>query len=175
MCHVSNANACIDQSTLPVSMLSAMIAFAVRGDAPNLDLSTQASVKTALLKAKSVKYSPQGFARDTALKVLSTLQIADKIKDSSTLRDEVALGPGEYEIRMFPISEVIEAADPKVKNMGPVLDSLQVQAVMQAVIGKNANDPKAARALIKVLQGPAIDSAFKHYGINKGVADGMFK
>ena len=149
------------------------IAFAVRGDAPHLDVSTPAAAKAALLKAKSVKYSPQGFARDTAKKVLSTLEIADKIKDSSTLRDEVALGPGEYELQMFPISEVL--ANPKIKNLGPVMASLQVQAVMQAVIDQHANDEKAARALIKFLQGPAIDPTLKANAVVKSVVDGTLK
>ena len=149
------------------------IAFAVRGDAPNLDVSTPTAAKAALLKAKSVKYSPLGFARDTAKKVLSTLQIADAINDSSALREEVALGPGEYELQIFPISEVL--ANPKVRNLGPVMPSLQVEAVMQAVISQHANDERAARALIKFLQGPAIDPALKANVIVKSVIDGTLK
>ncbi len=150
-------------------------AFAVRGDAPGIDLSTPEAVKAALLKAKSVKYSAPGFARDTARKVLSTLQIADKIKDSSTLGEEVALGPGEYEIRMFPISELIERAEPGIRIVGLVMPSLQVPAVMQAVISQQANDVNAARALIEFLQGPAIDPALRAFAITKSVVDGTLK
>jgi len=51
--------------------------------------------------------------------------------------------------------------------MGPVTAKLQVPAVITAVIGKNAADVKSAQALIKFLQGPAIDAALKADGMNK--------
>lgn len=101
--------------------------------------------------------------------------MADKIKDSSALAEEVALGPGEYEIRIFPISELIERAEPSIRIMGLVMPSLQVPAVMQAVISQQANDVNAARALIEFLQGPAIDPALRSFGITKSVVDGTLK
>jgi ABC-type molybdate transport system substrate-binding protein len=45
---------------------------------------------------------------------------------------------------------------------------LQVPAIIEATVGKNAADPTAARALISFLQGPAIDQALKDFGIEKG-------
>jgi ABC-type molybdate transport system substrate-binding protein len=49
-----------------------------------------------------------------------------------------------------------------------VIAQLQVPAIIEATVGKNAADPKAALALIKFLQGPAIDQALKDYGMEKG-------
>ena len=149
------------------------IAFAVRGAVPKPDVSTPEAAKATLLKAASVKWTPQGFARDTARKVLSTLGIADAIKDSSTRREEVALGPGEYEIVMGPISEIL--TNTKVTNLGVVVAPLQAEAQMQAVIGRHANDERAARALIAFLQSPAIDPALKANGIIEHVANGTLK
>jgi molybdate transport system substrate-binding protein len=142
------------------------VAFGLRGEAPNLDVSSPAAVKAAMLNAKSVKYSPTGAALMTVKKIVSTLDITDKIHDSSTVRGEVQLASGEYEINIYPLSEII--ANKKLKNLGALIPQLQVPAIIEATVGKNAADPKAALALIKFLQGPAIDQALKDYGMEKG-------
>jgi molybdate transport system substrate-binding protein len=142
------------------------VAFGLRGEAPNLEVSSPAAIKAAMLNAKSVKYSPTGAALMTVRKLLSTLDIADKIHDSSTVRGEVPLAAGEYEINIYPLSEIIP--NDKLKNLGAVIPQLQVPALIEATVGKNAADPKAALALIKFLQGPVIDQALKEYGMEKG-------
>lgn len=154
--------------TLPGSSEIARVnvAIGLRGEAPNLDVSTPAALKSAMLNAKSVKYAPTGAALDTVRKVLTTLGIAAAIKDSSTMKDPVALGPGEYEINLYPLSEIIP--NKALKNLGPVTAQLQVPAIISAVVGKRANDERAACALIKFLQGPAIDSALAADGMMKG-------
>jgi ABC-type molybdate transport system substrate-binding protein len=102
----------------------------------------------------------------TVRKILSTLEIGDKIRDSSAVREEVPLAAGEYEINVYPLSEII--SNKKLKNLGAVIAQLQVPAIIEATVGRNAADPKTALALIKFLQGPAIDGALKDYGMEKG-------
>src|SRR5260221_4692365 len=142
------------------------VAFGLRGEAPNLDVSSPAAVKAAMLNAKSVKYAPTGAALMTVKKILSALDIGGKIHDSSTAQTEVPLAAGEYEIDIYPLSEVIP--NKKVKNLGAVIPQLQVPIIIEATVGKNAADPKAARALIRFLQGPVIDRALKDDGMEKG-------
>jgi molybdate transport system substrate-binding protein len=142
------------------------VAFGLRGEAPNLDVGSPAAVKAAMLSAKSVEYAPTGAALMTVRKILSTLDIADKIHDSSTARGEVPLATGEYEINIYPLSEII--SNKTLTNLGAVIAPLQVPAVIEATVGRNAADPKAALALIRFLQGPAIDRALKDYGMEKG-------
>jgi ABC-type molybdate transport system substrate-binding protein len=142
------------------------VAFGLRGEAPGLDVSSPAAVKTAMSNAKSVKYSPTGAALMTVRKILSTFDIADRIHDSSTVRGEVPLAVGEYEINIYPLSEIIP--NKRLKNLGAVIPQLQVPAIIEATVGKNAVDPNAALALIKFLQGPTIDQALKDYGMEKG-------
>jgi ABC-type molybdate transport system substrate-binding protein len=98
----------------------------------------------------------------TLKKILSTFDIADKIRDSSRAGAEVPLGAGEYEINIYPLSEIIP--NKKLVNLGAVIAELQVPAVIEATVGKKAADPKAAQALIAFLQGPAIDHALKENG-----------
>jgi molybdate transport system substrate-binding protein len=141
------------------------VAFGLRGKAPNLDVSSPAAVKAAMLNAKSVKYAPTGAALMTVKKILSTLDIADKIHDSSAVQGEVPLAAGEYEINIYPLSEIIP--NKKLKNLGAVIPRLQVPVIIEASAGKNAADPTAARALIQFLQGPAIDQALKDNGMAK--------
>jgi molybdate transport system substrate-binding protein len=145
------------------------VALGLRGDAPNLDVGSPAAVKAAMLNAKSVKYAPTGAALMTVKKIVSTLDIAAKIHDSSTVRAEVPLAAGEYEINIYPLSEIIP--NKRLKNLGAVIAQLQVPAVIEATVGKNAADPKAALALVKFLQGPAIDQALKDSGMEKGRID----
>src|SRR5947209_15060989 len=142
------------------------VALGLRGEATNPDVSTPAAIKVAMLSAKSVKYSPTGAALMTVRKMLSTLEIGGKIRDSSAVREEVPLAAGEYEINIYPLSEVI--ANKKLKNLGAVIPQLQVPAIIEATVGKNAADPKVALALIRFLQGPAIDQSLKDYGMEKG-------
>jgi molybdate transport system substrate-binding protein len=143
-----------------------LVALGLRGDAPSPDVSTPAAIKVAMLNAKSVKYAPTGAALMTVRKILSTLEIGDKIRDSSAVRAEVPLAAGDYEINIYPLSEIIP--NKKLKNLGAVIPQLQVPAIIEATVGKNAADPKAALALIKFLQGPAIDQSLKDYGMEKG-------
>jgi molybdate transport system substrate-binding protein len=145
------------------------VAFGLRGEAPNLDVGSSAAIKAAMLNAKSVKYAPTGAALMTVKKILSTLDIADKIHDSSTVRQEVPLAAGEYEINIYPLSEIVP--NRRLKNLGAVISQLQVPAIIEATVGKNAADPKAALALIKYLQGTTIDQALKDYGMEKGNID----
>jgi len=142
------------------------VALGLRGEVPSPDLSSPAAIKAAMLNAKSVKYSPTGAALMTVRKILSTLEIGDKIHDSSEVRGEVPLAAGEYEINIYPLSEII--SNTKLKNLGAVIAQLQVPAIIEATVGKNAADPKTALALIKFLQGPAIDQSLKDYGMEKG-------
>ena len=142
------------------------VAFGLRGEAPRLDVGSAAAIKTAMLNAKSVKYAPVGAAVMTVKKILSTFDIADKIRDSSKVAAEVPLAAGEYEINIYPLSEIIP--NRRLVNLGVVIAELQVPAIIEATVGKKAADPKAAQALIAFLQGPAIDHALKESGMEKG-------
>jgi molybdate transport system substrate-binding protein len=146
------------------------VAIGLRGDAPDLDVGTPGALKHAMLNARSVRYAPTGAAILTVRKMLATLGIAASIKDSSRERGPVELGPGEYELNLYPLSEIIP--NKALKNLGPVIPELQVPVIITAVIGKHANDEAAARALVKFLQGPAIDKALEADGMMKGKAAG---
>jgi molybdate transport system substrate-binding protein len=141
-------------------------AFQIRGNA-TVDVSTPEAVKKTLLGATSVVYGRTGAALLTTRKVLDTLQIADKIKDNTGKggAKEVELTGNQYEIGIFPLSEIIFKKG--VRNLGPVIPQLQAPAVIQASIGVGSRDDAGAKAFIKWMQGPATDAAFKADGFEK--------
>jgi molybdate transport system substrate-binding protein len=141
------------------------VAIGQRGDAPKIDMSTPAALKAAMLKAKSLRWSPTGAALLTVNKILDTLDIRDAVKSKHNLPTPVPLGPGEYELNIYPLSEILE--NEAVTNLGPVIPELQAPAVITAVISSNTPDADAARAFIKFLQGPALDPALKSSGMTR--------
>lgn len=142
------------------------VGISLRGDVAAMRIGTPRELKAALLKARSVKYAPTGAAHDCVDRILGTLGIATRIKDTSWTTDAVALGDGEYELGIFPISEII--ANHSVRNLGVVPRELQVPVVIEAVIGSHAKDPQAAQAFVRFLQGPAIDQGLRDSGMVKG-------
>jgi ABC-type molybdate transport system substrate-binding protein len=118
-----------------------------------------------MLKAKSLRWSPTGAALLTVNKVLDTLDLREAVKSRHNLPGTVVLGPGEYELNIYPLSEILE--NRALTNLGPVIPELQIPAVITAVISSNTTDVAAARALITFLQGPALDPALKGSGMTR--------
>lgn len=149
----------------------APIGIGIRGDVPaGLDMKTHTGIRRAFMNAKSVRYGSTGAAIFTVRKILSTLRLNDRISDVSTLRGTVILHPGQYEIYIGPISEIIPNKD--LVNTGPVIPSLQVPADIAATISANTRDEVGARALIEFLRGSAIDPALERSGMRKGRGGG---
>lgn len=148
------------------------VAIGVRGQLPpDFDVATPAGLKRALVNAAAVKYSPTGAAWDTVSKIFTTLDVKNSIRDFSEKRQIVqALQPGEYEMNLFPQSEII--ANRGLQNLGPVMSALHVPVTIEAAVSATPRDRQAALALIEFLQSPAIDSALKMSGMTKGVGVG---
>jgi molybdate transport system substrate-binding protein len=141
------------------------VAIGLRGDATP-DLSTPAKVKTAMLNAKSLRWSDTGAALFTVNKILDTLEIRDAVKAKHDMSASAPpLAPGEYEINIYPLSEIMP--NNALRNMGPVIPELQVPAVVTATVATNTPNAAAALALVKFLQGPAIEPALKGNGFRR--------
>lgn len=148
-----------------VDIARVSVAIGQRGDAPNIDMSAPAALKGAMLKAKSLRWSPTGAALLTVNKILDTLEIRETVKSKHNLPAPVPLGPGEYELNIFPLSEILD--NKALNNLGPVIPELQVPAVITAVVSSDTPAVDAARALITFLQGPAMDPALKASGMTR--------
>jgi len=140
-------------------------AIGLRGDVESVDVSTPAALREALLKARSVKYSPTGVSLYTVRKLLDQFDIADKIHDSSHATTQVELGKGEYKIDLFPVSEIL--ANKKLRNLGRVIEPLQVPTVIEAIIGSHAADRTATLKLIRFFQSAALDTPLRAAGMDR--------
>ena len=141
------------------------VAIGLRGDATP-DLSTPAKVKAAMLNAQSLRWADTGAALFTVNKILDTLKIRDAVKAKRDMSAPApSLGPGEYEINIYPLSEIMP--NKNLRNMGPVIPELQVPAVVTATISATTPNAAVAQALVKFLQGPAIEPALKGNGFKR--------
>ena len=141
------------------------VAIGLRGDATP-DLSTPENIKMAMLNATSLRWSDTGAALLTVNKVLDTLRIRDAVKAKHDMSAPApSLGPGEYEINIYPLSEIM--ANKSLRNMGPVIRELQAPAVVTATVSANTPNAAAAQALIRFLQGPAIEPALENNGFKR--------
>ena len=141
------------------------VAIGLRGDGTP-DLTTPDKIKTAMLNAKSLRWSDTGAALLTVNKILDTLKIRDAVKARHNMVPApVPLRPGDYEINIYPLSEILPNKD--LRNTGPVIPALQVPAVVTATISANTSNAAAAKTLVTFLQGPAIESALKGNGFRR--------
>lgn len=141
------------------------VAIGLRGDGTP-DLSTPDKIKTAMLNAKSLRWADTGAALFTVNRILDTLKIRDAVKARHNIVPApVPLEPGEYEINIYPLSEILANKD--LRNAGTVIPALQVPAVVTATVSANTSNAAAARALVTFLQGPAIEPALKGNGFRR--------
>jgi molybdate transport system substrate-binding protein len=130
------------------------------------ELSSPEKIKAAMLNAKSLRWSDTGAALFTVNKILETLNIREAVKARHNMVPApVPLGPGEYEINIYPLSEILP--DKNLRNTGPVIPELQVPAVVTATVSADTPNATAAKNLVTFLQGPAIEPALKGNGFSR--------
>jgi molybdate transport system substrate-binding protein len=147
-----------------VDLARVLIGIGQRGDAPKSDISTSAALKKTLLKAKSIRGTQNGASFPATVKMFEGLGLADTIKPKLNMPGDVQLAPGEYELSFTLVSELLSQKN--LVFLGPILPEFNVPAVMSAGIG-SSGDEKAAKALIKFLQSPALDPVLKEKGMQR--------
>lgn len=141
------------------------VAIGLRGDSTP-DLNSPDAIKAAMMNAKSLRWSDTGAALFTVNRILDTLKIRDAVKGKHDMAaPPVQLGPGDYELNIYPLSEIL--VNKNVRNLGPVIPQLQVPVVITATISASSSNVAAAQALIKFLQGPTIEVALKGNGFER--------
>jgi molybdate transport system substrate-binding protein len=136
------------------NMGSATMGFGLHGDA-KVDVSTPEALRKTLIGAKAVIFSPTSSGTPANQKLMSDLKLNDSlIKHKNSATPPVTLGPGEYEIYLYPLSEII--LEKGWKNLGPYPESARIPVVVTAVTGTHARDKAATKALMDYLASPAM-------------------
>jgi molybdate transport system substrate-binding protein len=144
----------------------------VKAGAPVPDVSSVDAFKRALLNAKSVSYIDPASGGSSGIYVANLLQklgIADQIKPKEKLKKGgyVAdlIKSGEAELGIHQISEIVPVKE--VVLVGPLPAEIQNYTTYAAGIGAGTKESEAAKAIIRVLSGPAAAAVLKEKGMDR--------
>jgi molybdate transport system substrate-binding protein len=151
-----------------VALVRVGVGLAVRAGAAKPDVSSVSALKQTLLKAKSITYVPTGEAANQLTKVLSTLGIADQLNERLHPQKSVAdciksVTNGDNEI-YISLTNIISSAN-GLELAGPFPAELQHYLVISAGISSASKEPKAAKALIKLLTSDDAQSIIRANGL----------
>ncbi|OGA53242.1 MAG: molybdate ABC transporter substrate-binding protein [Betaproteobacteria bacterium RIFCSPLOWO2_12_FULL_62_13] len=139
-----------------------------RAGAPKPDISSVDAFKRALLNAKSVTYNPEGVTGIHLARVFERLGIAEQMKAKSKPQQVTkgalqAVADGEAELAFFLTTTLLAVRG--VELVGPFPPELQRYIVSTAGVAAAAEQPEAAKALIKFLTSPAATVVIKAKGM----------
>ncbi|HYA94103.1 MAG TPA: molybdate ABC transporter substrate-binding protein [Thermodesulfobacteriota bacterium] len=155
-----------------VTLARSSVGIAVRKGAPKPDISTPGALKCALIAAKSISYSNPAFGGVSGVhfsKVIERLGLVEEMKPKTRFPPEGGfaarlLATGEAELAVQLISELILVSEAEV--IGPLPGDLQGSTIYAVAIPSAANQPEAARAMIKYLQSPEATTIMKAKGFD---------
>src|SRR3954449_11263759 len=144
----------------------------VKEGAPVPDIGSVDAFKRALLSAKSVAYIDPASGGSSGIYLsglFDKLGIAADIKPKAKLKQggyvAELIASGEAELGLHQISEILPVKGVKLVGLLPA--EIQNYTTYAAAVVTDAKQPEGARALIKLLSGPAADSVLKARGMER--------
>jgi molybdate transport system substrate-binding protein len=138
-----------------------------RKGAPKPDVGTAASIKQALLNAKSIAYTGNGASRPGIDRMFERLGIANQLKAKSHLTPAGAapasVGKGESDLVLTLISEILP--EPGVELAGPIPSEFQTYIGFSAAPAPKAASSPAAATLIMFMNSPAAAAVYTAKGM----------
>lgn len=143
------------------------IAVAVKEGAPVPDISSEAAVRSALLKAKSVAWSDSASGVYIQTTMLDKLGIADQVRPKGRMIPATPVGRivarGEAEIGFQQLSELKPVKGIRIVGLLP--ESLQKVTPFSGGIVSYSTRQKPARALLDYLSSPKAHAAIRQTGL----------
>ena len=144
----------------------------VKEGAPLPDVSNVEAFKRALIAAKTVAYIDPASGGSSGIYLtglFDKLGIAAEIKPKAKLKQGgyVAdlIASGEAELGLHQISEILPVKG--VKLVGPLPAEIQNYTTYAAAVGKDARQPEAADAMLKLLAGSGAEPVLKARGMER--------
>jgi molybdate transport system substrate-binding protein len=138
-----------------------------RKGASKPDVRTAASIKQALLHAKSIAYTGNGASRPGIDRMFEQLGIAGQLHTKSHLTAAGAapasVGKGESDLVLTLISEILP--EPGVALAGPIPSEFQTYIGFSAAPSPKTAASPAAAAVIKFLDSPTAAAIYKAKGM----------
>jgi molybdate transport system substrate-binding protein len=150
-----------------VDLARSGIVVAVKAGAPNPDVSTEASLRTAVLAARSIGYST-GPSGEHVQQLFARWGVADTIagrlvKAPPGVGVGTLIARGEAELGFQQASELLKA--PGVEVVGPLPHAIQALTVFSAGTCRTSSQPEATAVLLAFFASPAADAAKRHEGM----------
>jgi molybdate transport system substrate-binding protein len=155
-----------------VNLAQVGVGVMVKAGAPAPDIGTVEAFKRALLAAKSVAYIDPASGGSSGIYftgLLDKLGLAEQVKAKAKLKQGGYVADlivsGEAELGVHQISEIVPVKG--VTLVGPLPPEIQNITVYAGGLSAAAQDSEAAKALIKVLAGPAAEAVLKAKGMER--------
>jgi molybdate transport system substrate-binding protein len=155
-----------------VNLAQVGVGVMVKAGAPAPDIGTVEAFKRALLAAKSVAYIDPASGGSSGIYfagLLDKLGLAEQVKAKAKLKQGGYVADlivsGEAELGVHQISEIVPVKG--VTLVGPLPAEIQNITVYAGGLSAAAQDSEAAKALIKVLAGPAAEAVLKAKGMER--------
>ena len=144
----------------------------VKEGAPTPDVGNVEAFKRALIAARTVAYIDPASGGSSGIYLtglFDKLGLAAEIKPKAKLKQGgyVAdlIASGEAELGLHQISEILPVKG--VKLVGPLPAEIQNYTTYAAAVGKDAKQPEAATAMLKLLAGSAAEPVLKARGMER--------
>jgi len=143
------------------------IAIAVRGGATRPDIATEAALRDAVLRARTIGYST-GPSGAHLVRVFERWNIADQIAQRIVqappgIPVATLVARGDAELGFQQLSELMHAEG--IDVVGPLPDAIQLVTVFTAAICTQSKGRNATRELLAFLALPAADAAKARHGM----------
>ena len=155
-----------------VSVARVGVGVVVKEGAPLPDVGSVEAFKAALIAAKSVAYIDPASGGSSGIYLtglFDKLGIAAEIKPKAKLKrgGYVAdlIASGEAELGLHQISEILPVKG--VRLVGPLPAEIQNYTTYAAAVGKDAKQPEAAAAMLKLLAGSGAEPVLKARGMER--------
>jgi molybdate transport system substrate-binding protein len=150
-----------------IDLAESLIGMAVRAGAPRPDIGTVEAFKKTLLEARSIAYSASASGVYISTQLYQRLGLADQLmpKSRRILSERVGsvVARGEAEIGFQQVSELLPI--PGIDYVGLIPRELQQVTVFSAGLAARAEQPEAARALIRFLSAPTARDTISRTGL----------
>lgn len=150
-----------------VDLAGSWVGVAVKAGEPHPDIGTEATLRAALLGARSVAYSRLGASGILFAKLIERLGIASDINaKAQVIQQDFTAGllvSGEADLAVQQISELKQIGG--IEVVGPIPYELQTPAVFSAGRMAAANKPAEADRLLRFLASPEVAPALRESGL----------
>ena len=151
-----------------VDLAASTIGAAVRKGTPRPDISTVDALRKTLLAAKSIAYSASASGTYLSTELFPKLGVAEQLKDTAkkiySERVGTVVARGDAELGFQQVSELLPIEG--LEFLGEIPAEVQQTVFFSAGITKDAQNPEAARDLIRFLTSAEAAPIIRKTGMN---------